>query len=266
MTVTAFVCPSCGAALEDADDKDFCFCEYCGTKVINPGQNIEATQSAPLFGSAEEVSLLERAFMFIEDGAFLDADKYLERVLDHNPKCAKAYMGKLLCSLHFKNIEQLRSSRLPLTNYVFYKKALKFASSGQAAEYQKIDAAITEKYEREKERIESEISAVRENILTEQQYLTEHKSNYNKAVAKKILWNTLAFLSTLSVAFFTVGTIVSLPIAAIDIPCIVWMIFMIRKASKIRKSTAEYNKIKLQLQQNNHLLAIKQHELARFIS
>ncbi|MBR6940103.1 MAG: toll/interleukin-1 receptor domain-containing protein, partial [Clostridia bacterium] len=41
-------------------------------------------------------SLLNRAFMFIEDGDFKKADEYLERVLDINPQCSDAYYGKLM--------------------------------------------------------------------------------------------------------------------------------------------------------------------------
>ena len=40
--------------------------------------------------------LLKRAFMFLEDGDFQSADEYCEKVLDNDPECAEAYLGKLM--------------------------------------------------------------------------------------------------------------------------------------------------------------------------
>lgn len=262
MAVTAFVCPSCGASLKDSDNKESCFCQYCGTKFIKS----EPIRREPAREAVEEEPLLERAFLFIEDGDFLHADKYLERVLDLNPKCSRAYIGKLLCVCRLRRSEQLCNTYKALTSYDYFNKAVRFASPEQAEEYQKLNAAVVQNFEREKDRIEDDISKINENILADQQYLTEHKEQYNKAVAKKILWNVLMVISICSVIFFTVGTITVLPIAVIDVPCIVWMIVMIRKTLKAKKATVAYNKIKLQLKQDQDLLIFRQNELEQWLS
>ena len=41
-------------------------------------------------------SLLKRVFMFLEDGDWSSANEYCEKVLDIDPECARAYLGKLM--------------------------------------------------------------------------------------------------------------------------------------------------------------------------
>lgn len=48
--------------------------------------------------------LLERGFMTLEDGDFDKADSLFEDVLNQNPKCAEAYMGKLMAYYKAKNL------------------------------------------------------------------------------------------------------------------------------------------------------------------
>ena len=52
--------------------------------------------------SSEISPLLERAFMFLEDGKWDEADSYCEKVLDKDPKNAEAYLGKLMAECHTK--------------------------------------------------------------------------------------------------------------------------------------------------------------------
>ena len=49
-----------------------------------------ATNTAPL---------LKRAFMFLEDSDWNSANEYCEKVLDIDPECAEAYLGKLMAEL-----------------------------------------------------------------------------------------------------------------------------------------------------------------------
>ena len=48
--------------------------------------------------------LLERAFMFLEDGNWQSADEYCEKVLDMEPKNAQAYLGKLMSELQSNHL------------------------------------------------------------------------------------------------------------------------------------------------------------------
>lgn len=53
--------------------------------------------------------LLERVFMFLEDEEWEKAEEYCEKVLDKNPKCAKAYLGKFMAEKKVKYICYLDS-------------------------------------------------------------------------------------------------------------------------------------------------------------
>jgi tetratricopeptide (TPR) repeat protein len=61
------------------------------TKTDNIKEPDSVTEAKP---SIE--SLMKRAHMFLEDGNFKRADEYFERVLDADPECVAAYMGKYL--------------------------------------------------------------------------------------------------------------------------------------------------------------------------
>ncbi len=72
--------------------------------------------------------LLERAFMFLEDGNWTDADAYCEKVLDLNPKCAEAYLGKLMAELRVRRKEKLADCADPFDGKNNYQKILRFGS------------------------------------------------------------------------------------------------------------------------------------------
>lgn len=75
--------------------------------------------------------LIERIFIFLEDGDFSKADQYCERVLDIDPKQAKAYVGKLMVDLKVKNELDLKNQSLPndLTDNPNFVRACKYADS-----------------------------------------------------------------------------------------------------------------------------------------
>lgn len=66
-------------------------------------------------------SLLERAFMLLEDKEYKKADGLFEKVLNQNPKCAEAYMGKLLVKRECTDVDALAYQRLLGSDYVGYK-------------------------------------------------------------------------------------------------------------------------------------------------
>lgn len=72
--------------------------------------------------------LLRRAFLFLEDGEFDNADEYAEKVLDINPECAEAYVVKLLIELRLKKPSDLAQCKNPISDSHNYQKALRFAT------------------------------------------------------------------------------------------------------------------------------------------
>ena len=78
-------------------------------------------------GNAAVEPLLKRAFMFLEDGNWQEADTYCEKVLDQDPENAQAYLGKLMAQLHIATKEKLPNCATELTQNDNYQKALRFA-------------------------------------------------------------------------------------------------------------------------------------------
>lgn len=78
-------------------------------------------------GNANVDSLLKRAFMFLEDGNWRSANEYCEKVLDQEPECAQAYLGKLMAKFKVKEQEELKDCSKPFDEDVNYIKVIRFA-------------------------------------------------------------------------------------------------------------------------------------------
>lgn len=114
--MAVFKCRVCGNVMDIPENATNVLCDSCQT-VQSVVQNIENSGIQPL---------LERAFMFIEDGAWLRADEYLEKILDQQPKNAEAYLGKLLLELRIKSKEELQNCPNPFDSSNNYQKAFRF--------------------------------------------------------------------------------------------------------------------------------------------
>lgn len=77
--------------------------------------------------SVTTVPLLQRVFMFLEDGNWNSADEYCEKVLDLEPQNALAYVGKLMVELRVKTQQSLSDCEEPFDNHNYYQKAMRFA-------------------------------------------------------------------------------------------------------------------------------------------
>ena len=85
-------------------------------------------------GSANIAPLLKRAFLFLEDGDWNAANEYCEKVLDADPECAQAYLGKLMAQLRVKKQDALKDCPTPFDSDNNYQKALRFADDKLKAE------------------------------------------------------------------------------------------------------------------------------------
>ncbi len=85
-------------------------------------------------GSGAVAPLLERAFLFLEDEKWQDANTYCEKVLDIDPKNAEAYLGKLMAELGVKKREQLADCPEPFDDRDNYNKVVRFGDETLQAE------------------------------------------------------------------------------------------------------------------------------------
>lgn len=76
---------------------------------------------------------LQRAYICLEDSDWSKADSLLEDVLNENPTNAKAYIGKMMVELHIPGEDKIREYNNPLKDNRYYKLALKYADSHDAA-------------------------------------------------------------------------------------------------------------------------------------
>ena len=116
-------------------------------KIVNGGKSEKHAQreaAAPSSGSNTE-PLLKRAFIFLEDGDFKSADEYCEKVLDINPECAEAYLGKLMAELNVKKRGKLLDCELPFDTYDNYKKIMRFGDENLKAQLKKDIEFINER-------------------------------------------------------------------------------------------------------------------------
>ena len=72
--------------------------------------------------------LLKRAFIFLEDGNWKDADEYCERVLDLDPENAQAYLGKLMAELKVHKQDDLAKLETSFDESDNYIKAARYAN------------------------------------------------------------------------------------------------------------------------------------------
>ena len=70
--------------------------------------------------------LLDRAFLFLEDGEWDSADEYLEKVLDSDPRNAHAYLGKLMAELEVQTQDALADCDTPFDDNANFQKAIRF--------------------------------------------------------------------------------------------------------------------------------------------
>lgn len=76
---------------------------------------------------ADIESLLKRAFIFLEDGSWKEAEQYCDKVLDADPENAHAYMGKLMAETRTNKEESLGTRPLDFSVMQNYKKAWRYA-------------------------------------------------------------------------------------------------------------------------------------------
>ena len=94
-------------------------------------------------------SLMQRVYLFMEDGDFQSADEYLNRVLDIAPNYAPAYAAKTCTALQFKREGQLKTATFLYSGNPDWKKALKFADEKQKELYESYERETTERVKKQ---------------------------------------------------------------------------------------------------------------------
>ena len=100
--------------------------------------------------AANAAPLLKRAFMFLEDENWDEADAYCEKVLDIEPENAQAYLGKLLAERQITKPENLKNDSELFSFSANYKKAMRFGDDELKAKLQAALDSIQTRQKQEK--------------------------------------------------------------------------------------------------------------------
>lgn len=119
-------------------------------KIVNASSNTTVIKEATVNNTNVNIEpILERAFIFLEDGNFEEADEYCEKVLDQDPKCAQAYLGKLMIDLKVRKSKDLRNQEEPFGNNNNYQRVLRFGDESLSNKLQSYVNEINERKENE---------------------------------------------------------------------------------------------------------------------
>ena len=141
--------------------------------------------------SATTDSLLKRVFMFLEDGDWKSANEYCEKVLDINPECAEAYLGKLMADLNVKSCKILNKQAQPFDNNPNFQKAMRYGSDELVSELKQDINDINERIRRQEEERRRQEEEYKRQIQLEGDELFEQLLAYSsgkkiKTVEEKI--------------------------------------------------------------------------------
>ena len=92
-------------------------------------------------------SLLKRAALFLEDGDTASAREYYDRMLDIDPECAEAYMGKVCAETGCRKESDLGALNYCVDMRGDWQKAVRFASAGQKQKYEGYMASVRARVE-----------------------------------------------------------------------------------------------------------------------
>ena len=101
-------------------------------------------------GSSSVEPLLKRAFMFLEDREWEEADKYCEKVLDIDPENAQAYLGKLMAECCVRRKEDLKDCQESFDDSSNFEKVVRFGDKQLVEELESYSDHIYERNENDR--------------------------------------------------------------------------------------------------------------------
>ena len=136
-------------------------------------------------GTTNAAPLLKRAFMFLEDGDFANAETYCERVLDLDPENGEAYLGKLLVEKRLRHREDLAELPQPFDRENNYQKAVRYGNAELVAELKGYIAAIKDRIEEARRRAEEQARIEAQRRAEEARIEAERKAEKARIDAQR---------------------------------------------------------------------------------
>lgn len=126
---------------------------------------------------ATQDSLIKRCYLFLEDGEYVKADEYTERVLDLDPYNHSAYLVKTLIDYKCSSIERLKETADSLGENRNFARAIKYSQGSDTQLYNMILDYVQKRIDEEKAFLEQEINKEQKILDNCVQILKKYESN-----------------------------------------------------------------------------------------
>ncbi len=130
------ICTQCGASVNVDAEKEYAYCEYCGTrfsiKQAISNYNIQHTlighaDTVNVFSGATAANLIERGFILLEDGQPEKAKGLFDYALNLDPRNWKAYLGMLLFNKGLNKEAELGDLEQSFEDDTNYMRCMQYA-------------------------------------------------------------------------------------------------------------------------------------------
>lgn len=113
MALKAVKCPSCGGDLSLDDEREFGFCQYCGTKVmLHETINVVHSGTVQLDTSGKVKNRMKLARNAYEDGKYQEAYEHYTNVLEDEPEQCEALTRRGICAAYMTRISNINCNEL----------------------------------------------------------------------------------------------------------------------------------------------------------
>lgn len=164
--MAALTCDICGGKLVGRAggvfECDSCGMEYDATWARQKIQEIKGTVQVENMASRD--SLLKRGQLLLEDSEWAEADSYFVKVLDIDPECAEAYLGKLMAELRCSTKSSLLKLSIAFDSSKNYEKVIRFGDVALKAELEGHNARIHERNARQSKADAERLEPIRQRL------------------------------------------------------------------------------------------------------
>ena len=139
-------------------------------------------------------SLLKKAYRYLEEEKWQNAEKYLELSLDMDPANPMAFIGKMLEEANLRRVEEIDQSYESFANNVYYQKAIQYAQN--RLEYKDFIEKVKRKNEENENRL-SFIDALKTGNVLKAKELLQNGLNPNAKCSLSNAEDTNILLSSI---------------------------------------------------------------------
>ena len=143
--------------------------------------------------AAQIEPLLKRAFLFLEEAEWTQANALLEQVLNSDPENARAYIGKLMSEIKVNKEENIGKRAVNLSDYSNFQRAERFADESYKIKLLEYKRIANEKFEaQQKQEAEKQFTQKKRELIDSYHKAEEAR---DKAYKAKNKWKLTFFIS-----------------------------------------------------------------------